>query len=99
KIRLAVIPFERLGDTPSQAFVDGLSQWVAGEFDRAGRVHSSMWAMPFMRVVEDRPADLDRVATTFGVNRLITGDVQRFETNYRVSLVLMDAKTLRALKN
>ncbi len=99
KIRLAVIPFERLGDTPSQAFVDGLSQWVAGEFDRASRVHESMWTMPFMRVVEDRPADLDRVAATFGVNRLIIGEVQRYETDYRVSLVLMDAKTLRALKS
>ncbi len=99
EIRLAVMPFERLGDTPSQAFVDGLSQWVAGAFDRAGRARESMWTMPFMRVVEDRPADLDRVASTFGVNRLITGDVQRFETNYRVSLALLDGATLKPLKS
>ncbi len=97
-VRLAVMPFDRLGDTPSQAFVDGLSQWVAGAFDRAGRVHSSMWTMPYMRVVEDRPADLDEVASTFGVNRVITGDVQRFEADYRVSLAMLDGATLRPLK-
>jgi len=98
-VRLAVMPFERLGDTPSQAFVDGLSQWVAGAFDRAGRIHPSMWTMPYRHVVEDHPADLDRVASTFGVNRVVTGEVQRFENNYRASLAMIDGATLRPLKS
>lgn len=97
-IRLAVMPFERLGDTPSQAFVDGLSQWVGGAFDRAGRAHSSMWTMPFLRIAEDRPADLDQMAPAFGVNRILKGEVQRFETQYRLSLTMVDAKSLQPLE-
>lgn len=97
-IRLAVMPFERLGDTPSQAFVDGLSQSVAGTFDRASRIQSSMWVMPYLRVLEDRPADLDRVSVTFGVNRLVMGEVQRFEDQYRLSLTMVDAENLQPLE-
>ncbi|HEX5131901.1 MAG TPA: protein kinase [Candidatus Krumholzibacteria bacterium] len=91
QIRLAVVPLERLGDAPSQALVDGLSQYVAGAFDRASRTRPSMWVMPFARVLEDRPADLDRAPDAFGVNRLITGEVQRYGDAYRLMLVMTGA--------
>ena len=98
EIRLGVVPFERLGDTPSQAFVSGLGQWVSEEFDRASRLHESMWVLPFARMLEDRPADLDGCAAAFGINRLVTGTVQRHERGYQLTLELIDANNARILK-
>jgi len=91
EIRLAVIPLDRVGDTPSQALVDGLSQAVSVEFDRASRHHHSMWVMPFARVLEDRPSDSERVASAFGVNRVVSGVVQKYRSGYRLSLSMSDA--------
>ncbi len=97
KIRLAVMPFERLGDTPSQAFVDGLSRCTASEMEAVGRSAESMWVVPYQHVLVDRVASLDRVGAAFGVNRLLRGQVEAYQEGHRLTLSLMDAQTMKPL--
>jgi len=97
ELRVAVLPFERIGDTPSQAFVDGLGQWVYHEVDRASRTHDSMWVLPFNRVAEDAPAKPERYTTAFGVNRLVSGTVTTVGHGQRLTLTLRNAANNRNL--
>jgi tetratricopeptide (TPR) repeat protein len=97
-IRLAVASFERIGDAPSQALVDGITTLASESFTRASRVHNSMWVLPRWRIDTDRPATRDRFRTAFGVNRIVTGSVVPFEQGYRVSLSLRDSETDRVLR-
>jgi tetratricopeptide (TPR) repeat protein/TolB-like protein len=97
KIRLAVMPFERLGDTPSQAFVDGLSRCTASVVESMGRVSESMWVVPYQHVLSDHVASVDRVGVAFGVNRLLQGQIDSYGVGHRLTLSLVDAATMRPL--
>lgn len=88
-VRLVVMPFERLGDTPSQAFVDGLSQWVAGMFSRASYYHSSMWTVPYTPVEWDPGTSLEQARDRYGANVIITGNTQPNEGLHRLTLTLL----------
>ncbi len=88
-VRLAVMPFERLGDTPSQAFVDGLSQWVAGMFARASNYHSSMWTVPYAPAEWDPGTSLEQARDRYGANTVIIGNTQPNEGLQRLTLTLL----------
>ena len=92
-LRIAVLPLERLGDSPSQDFVDGLSAEVARDCDAVARGLRSAWVLPYRRVLADPPPHPDAAADAFGVNRVVTGDVQPFGGRHRLRLALLDART------
>ncbi|MDH3198042.1 MAG: protein kinase, partial [Candidatus Krumholzibacteria bacterium] len=97
RLRVAVLPLERLGDSPSQDFVDGLSVEVARVGDAVARELPSAWVLPYRRVLADPPAHADAAADAFGVNRVVTGDVQPFGGRHRLRLALLDARTAAEL--
>ncbi len=99
KTRLAVMPLERPASVPPQTFVDGLSQWISEALDRASGDVPSMWVLSYNRVLDNRPIDLSHTSQAFGVNRLITGNVQPFSNGQRVTLTLSDAKTLDPIRS
>jgi serine/threonine-protein kinase len=97
RLRVAVLPLERLGDSPSQDFVDGLSVEVARVGDAVARELPSAWVLPYRRVLADPPAHADAAADAFGVNRVVTGNVQPFGGRHRLNLALLDARTTAEL--
>jgi len=96
KVRIAVLPIERVGEAPSREFVDGLSAEVFRLSDAAARELRSTWVLPYERVLADPPALPSAAADAFGVSRVITGDVQPFGDRHRLTLVLRDARSTTA---
>jgi len=97
-VRLAMMPFERLGDEPSKALVDGLSRCTASLLESATSSKESIWVVPYSRILGDRVTP-DRAAAAFGVNRLLKGEVKSFREGYRLTLTVLDAESLRPLRN
>ena len=98
QVRLAVVPFERIGEATSQAAADGISHWVSREIERASTTHKSMWVMPYERVLSDRPVSIDRMSDALGVNRVLEGEFQAFEKGTRLTLRLQDADRQTTLR-
>lgn len=94
-IRLAVMPFERIGETPSQAYLSGLSWWVSDVYERLSTHHESMWTVPYAMVFKDRPADTERARDSFGVNYVVMGSVQAFAGGHRLTLEIVDVESNR----
>ena len=97
KVRLAVLPFDNLLGAENEAAVDGLSDHVARVTRWVARGHASMWSVAYSDVVDAelaRPAD---AMGAFGVNRIITGDVQRVGNSPRLRLRLADARSGRVI--
>jgi eukaryotic-like serine/threonine-protein kinase len=99
EMRVAVLPFENhLG--PDQAdFVAGACELTSRVTQWVGRLHPSMWTVRQRYVNDAELPDAKAAADAFGVNRVVTGDVQRFGNGRRLNLVLRDASTLDAIRS
>jgi serine/threonine-protein kinase len=99
EVRLAVLPFENLAKgSVADEFADGLSEWIARAFERASAVHRSMWTVPFEYTQQGLVASPSHAKDAFGVNRLVTGTIQRFGDGCRVSIELVDAGSLQRIR-
>jgi serine/threonine-protein kinase len=99
KIRLAVLPLNNMIGADSQTFVDGLSEHIARVTRWVAHDHPSMWTVPYISVLNADLPNPVAAGPAFGANRAVTGDVQRFEGQYRVRLRLVDTKRGRELKS
>lgn len=94
KLRIAVLPFtDRTTPAPPPETV-GLGQWTTDVLELMRPHDGSMWVLPYSRVANvDLPTPA-AAARRFGVNRIITGELQRFGEGVRLSLSISDATTL-----
>jgi tetratricopeptide (TPR) repeat protein len=99
EIRLAVMPFERIGDSPPLSLVDGITIATDEAFNRAARVHKSMWVLPRTRIEKANPPKSDSYADLFGVNRVILGRVTLYGNQDRLILELRDADVDRVIRS
>ena len=97
-VRIAVLPFDNLLGPENEALVDGLSDHVARVTRWISRGHSSMWTVLYIHVIDAQLAKPSDAAAAFGVNRVITGDVQRVRSALRVHLRLADAGSGRVVR-
>lgn len=96
--RVMVMPFASIGLDPSDnSTYDGLQQVLTTELMLLERFDMSFWVVP----PEDlRKRGFDGVSEAngiFGVNLLVSGEVQSASDDYAVELTLLDAKTQRPL--
>ena len=89
-VRLAVVPFDNLIGAENDALVDGLGDHVARVARWVSRGHDSMWTVSYPTAIAAQLPDLSHASAAFGVNLLISGDVQRVENASRVRLNLLD---------
>lgn len=97
-VRVAVLPFENLLGAENDVLVDGLSDHVARVTRWVSRGRTSMWSVLYLNVMDaqlTRPAD---ARDAFGVNRIITGDVQRVHNTARVRIRLADPASGRVIR-
>ncbi len=98
KMRVAVLPFKnRLGPS-HDAFVAGLGEHTTRLLEATRSESPSLWTVPYSRVVKAQLPEPATAARTFGVNRIITGEVQRYGASARVTLELRNADNLRVVK-
>jgi tetratricopeptide (TPR) repeat protein/TolB-like protein len=97
EIRLAVLPLDNLIGAENEVLVEGLSEHIARAARWVSRAHPSMWTVPYASVLNADVADPKLADTAFGANRVLTGDVQRFEDAFRINLRLLDPESGRSL--
>jgi serine/threonine-protein kinase len=97
KIRVAILPFDNLLGAENETLVDGLSDHIARMTRWVSRGRTSMWATPYDAVVGAQLTKPSDATAAFGVNRIITGDVQRVGEVPRVRLRLADAGSGRVI--
>jgi len=99
EVRLAVLPFENHLGPAKQAFVDGASEYVSRVANQVSSVQPSMWSVRSNFVRSADLPDAKAAVPSFGVNRIVTGDVQRFGSGQRLNLVLRNAATLDEIRS
>lgn len=99
EVRLAVLPLENLaGGSVTPEFANGLSEWITRVLERLSARHPSMWVVPFDQTQPGLVAAPSHAKDAFGVNRIVTGTIERYGNGLRVSLTLKDAGSLRRIR-
>jgi len=98
KVRLAVMQLDNKTHPTQGRFVTGLTDIVSDMFDYASRQHESMWVVPNRLVRYAKLADDADAKDSFGVNRIVTGNVQRYEDRELLFLELRNAATLEQIR-
>ncbi|MEN8008660.1 MAG: protein kinase, partial [Candidatus Krumholzibacteriota bacterium] len=98
-LRVAVMPLENKTHPSQEALTAGLSEVVTWVLDEISRTHDSMWVVPHYRVQYTEIAEDARARNAFGVNRLVTGGLQRFKGGQVLVLNLRDADSLEQIRS
>jgi serine/threonine protein kinase/tetratricopeptide (TPR) repeat protein len=97
---LAVLPLQDIGgDASSRAFADGIVATLTSELSQLQQFHDSLWVVPTSEVLSHQVRSPDDANKLFGVNLAVTGSLQKIGTDLRLTLNLIDAKTLRQLNS
>jgi len=99
-VRVAVMPLEnRAGGEPGDAFVEGLSETIASTAAQLEPFHRSMWVLPYSQTARGALRDAREAREAFGVNRLLSGNVQRHGVGFRLTLDVLDAELLTPVES
>jgi serine/threonine-protein kinase len=91
---IAVLPFHNIGNDPAgAALCDGLMDVLTSQLTAMEQGRSSFWVVPADEVRRRNPADPEAARRDFGVNRVITGSVQRTDTAITLTINVIDAGT------
>jgi serine/threonine-protein kinase len=93
---LAVLPFLNVGNDPAnQVFCDGLVESLTSSLSQFEGFHASLLVVPSAEVRRQSVASPSQAQRSFGVNLAVTGSVQRTGDEVRVTVNLVDTRTLR----
>ncbi|MFB3133768.1 MAG: protein kinase [Rhodothermales bacterium] len=94
---LAVLPFT-FADTDleaDQAFADGLEETFRNKLAQLEQFQDSLWVVPTEDMASNPVASPGEARQIFGVNLVVEGQVERIEEVIRLTLTLVDTKTLQ----
>jgi tetratricopeptide (TPR) repeat protein/TolB-like protein len=95
---ILVLPFTNVGnDAGSQPFGDGLIETLTTQLTQIGQLDGALQVVPASEVRREGVTSARDALRVFGVTRVLTGSVQRSATHVRVTMNLVDAKTMRQL--
>ncbi len=93
---IAVLSFANIGEAPeNQTLCDGLVETLTSKLSQLEKFQGSFWVVPASEVRASKVTTASAAHQLFGANMVITGSVQRFENRLRVTMNLIDAKSLR----
>ena len=96
--QLAVLPFANVGNDPAgQAFVDGLVETLTSQLSAVAQSGGKIDVVPASDVRATNVASAGDARKTFGVAHALTGSVQRTANHVRITVNLVDARTLRTV--
>jgi tetratricopeptide (TPR) repeat protein/tRNA A-37 threonylcarbamoyl transferase component Bud32 len=97
-LRVAVMPLKNKAHPAQDFLTDGLTDVVCQVLDQAARIHDSMWLVPNRLVLYSNIAEDGLARNTFGVNRIVTGGLERFEGGQVLRLALRDAESMEQIR-
>ena len=98
---LAVLPFT-FADTDleaDQAFADGLEETFRNKLAQLEQFQDSLWVVPTEDMASNPVVSPGEARQIFGVNLVVEGQVERIEEVIRLTLRLVDTKTLKKLRS
>jgi len=97
---LAVLPFTNVGEVQaSQAFCDGLMETLTSKLTQLAQFEGALWVIPASEMRQSGALSAREARQAFGVTLAVTGSVQRFDDQVRMTLNLVDPKTGRQLRS
>jgi serine/threonine-protein kinase len=97
---LAVLPFTNIGGDPAnQVFTDGLVETLTSKLTQLEQFEGTLWVVPSSEVRRYDLTSPGEAQKAFGANLVVTGSVQRDAEMVRLTLNLVDTKTLRQLES
>jgi tetratricopeptide (TPR) repeat protein/TolB-like protein len=97
---LAVLPFVNVGNDPAnQAFCDGLVEILSSKLSQLEQFQKTLRVVPASDVLQEGIVSVREARQTFGVNLVITGSVQRIQNEVRLTINLVDPRSVRQLKS
>jgi tetratricopeptide (TPR) repeat protein len=87
------MPLDNMIGADNETLVEGLSEHLSRVARWVNRGHPSMWTAPYVSVLNADLPNASDAAGAFGANRVLTGDVQRFEDGYRMNLRFIDTRS------
>lgn len=97
--RLAILPFVVGGNENLRAFAEGLVEVLAGKLTQIERFQRPLWVVPMSEIREKRVDSASKAQGSFGATLVVTGSIQRLETEMLLTVNLVDARTLRQLRS
>ena len=94
ELRVAVMPLKNKAHPSQELLTKGMWDVVEQMLDHSSRVHDSMWVVPNRLVRYAEIGEDAQARNAFGVNRIVTGNLQRYEGGQVLLLALRDAETL-----
>jgi tetratricopeptide (TPR) repeat protein len=89
-----------LGATEAdQIFIDGLMETITSKLTQLEQFHGSMWVVPASVIREKEAFNIGQARKKFGVTLAITGSVQSFNDDRRLTLNLVDTKSERQISS
>lgn len=97
---IAVLPFTDLGETTaSQSLCAGLMETLTSKLTQLEQFHGSLWVVPASEVRQREIVSARQAQRVFGASLAVTGSVQLFNGDVRLTLNLVDTKSERQLKS
>ena len=98
--QLAVLPFKNIGDAPNlNALSDGLSETITAQLAQLQQFQDTLLVIPMSEVRKESVITASDARKVFGATLALTGSVQHAESMVRVTVSLVDTKTLRILRS
>jgi serine/threonine protein kinase/tetratricopeptide (TPR) repeat protein len=97
---LAVLPFTNIGnDVDRQALCDGLTETMTSQLTQLEQFLGSMWVVPSTDVRRAGITSAEGARKSFGVNLVVDGSLQMIGNDYRVTLNLVNATSIRQINS
>jgi tetratricopeptide (TPR) repeat protein/class 3 adenylate cyclase len=98
--QLAVLPFKNVGDNTNNAsFSDGLTETITSQLTQLEQFQNTLLVVPMSEVRKEAIDTASQARAVFGATVVLTGSVQRDQASVRVTVNLVDTKTLRILRS
>ena len=95
---VAVLPFKIIGDdTEMNAFSDGLTETLSSKLGQFTEKHA-LQVIPTGELRSSSSTTTEKARSTFGVNLVIEGSMQRVGSKVRINCQLVDAATQRLIQ-
>jgi len=97
---LLVLPLTNISSDPTkQVFCDGLVEILTSKLSQLEQFHGSLWVVPASEVRRQGINSASEAQQSFGVNLVVSGSLQSFNDQIRLTLNLIDAEDLRQLNS
>jgi serine/threonine-protein kinase len=95
---IAVLPFDNIGNDPAnEPLAQGLMDSLTGKLSNLDAAQQSLWVVPASMVRSRKVTDPSAAAHELGANLVVKGSIQRLGQTVRLSVDLIDAKSMRQI--